>query len=172
MKTIDIGHGEYASKWGLTDFYPESEAKLKEALASGEDFTTGWFGCEKEIRYAEYTRDAEAMTVKVSCVMDDLWESNDLIWDAWYETYHEDPEDELPHEIIDSIRDAAIDAGINDGTDIERTLPREAGLEDIVKATRDLEAEAEANNHRMFSDLVDIVKAHWEYMPEEKEELK
>ena len=170
MKTIDISYGEYASKWGLTDFYPESEAKLKEALASGEDFTTGWFGCKKEIRYATYTRDAEVMTVKVSCVMDDLWESNDLIWDAWYETYHEDPEDELTREIIDSIRDAAIDAGLSDETELTTTLPGDASFEAVVKATRDLEYQAEANNESMFSELIDCVKAHWEYLHEEKED--
>ena len=26
MKTVDITYGEYASKWGLTDFYEESDS--------------------------------------------------------------------------------------------------------------------------------------------------
>ena len=56
MKEISISAGEYSSKYGLTDLYPESETKLREAFASGEDFTTGWTGYRKEIRYVNYTR--------------------------------------------------------------------------------------------------------------------
>lgn len=167
MKTIDINHGEFASKWGLTDFYPESEAKLKEALASGEDFTTGWFGCKKEIRYATYTRENNTVYIAVACHMDDLYDGDDLIYDALYTGCH--VEEELPDDIIDSIRDYAIDAGLSDETELTTTLPGDASFEAVVKATRDLEYQAEANNESMFSDLIDCVKAHWEYMHEEKE---
>ena len=170
MKTIDIAKhtGEYASKWGLTDFYPEAEAELKKALESGDDFETAWFGCKKEIRYAKYTKLGDEITVQVSCVMDDLWESDDLIYDAAWEISHKDLEDELPEEIIDSIRDAALDDGINDGTDLTKTFACTAGgmniYDKIVQCTRDLEAEAEANNHEMYARLVEIVKAHIDYM--------
>ena len=42
MNKIDISYGEYAASWGLTDFYKDSEAKLREAFNSNEDFETSW----------------------------------------------------------------------------------------------------------------------------------
>ena len=169
MKTIDIAEhtGEYASKWSLTDFYPEAEAELKKALESGEDFETDWFGCKKEIRYAKITGDQEEITIEVSAHMDDLWEEDDLIYDALWEVSK--IEDELPEEIIDSIRDAAI-YDIDDHTNLDATLPRSATWGEIIKAIENLEYEAEANNHRMYLELCDIVKAHVDYMNTEVSE--
>lgn len=165
MKTIDIAErtGEYASKWGLTDFYPEAEEDLRAALESGEDFETCWFGCKKEIRYAKITGDEDGITIEVSANMDDLWDAEDLIYDALWEATK--IEKQLPDEIIDSIRDAAV-YNVDDHTNLETTLPRSASLEEIVRAMEHLEYEAEANNHRMYLELCDIVKAHVEYMKE------
>ena len=98
MKEVDISSGEYASHYSLTDLYPQSEAKLREALASGEDFDTDWFGCKKEIRYARYIREGNSITVKVSAQMDDLWESDDLVYDALWEACQ--TEEELPEDFI------------------------------------------------------------------------
>lgn len=166
MKEIDICYGMYASKWGLTDFYEESEQKLKDALASGEEFDTGWWGCKKEIRYARIVRDHEDVTVEVSCHMDDLWEADDLIYDALWEECH--TEEELPDEIIDSIRDAAIDDGIEDSTEMSDTLPRDASFDDIVAKIDRLEEWCESKNTEMYGELRAIVKAHYEYMKGEK----
>ena len=170
MKTIDIAEhtGEYASRWGLTDFYPEAEAELKKALESGEDFETDWFGCKKEIRYARITGEEDGITIEVSAHMDDLWESEDLIYDALWEASK--IEDELPEEIIDSIRDAAIWDNVDDHTDLSITLPRSATWNEIVEAMGKLEDEAEENNHHMYLELCEIVKAHVDYMNTEVSE--
>lgn len=168
MKEIDICYGMYASKWGLTDFYEESEQKLKDALASGEEFDTGWFGCKKEIRYARIMRDDEDITVEVSCHMDDLYESDDLIYDALWEECH--TEEELPDDIIDSIRDAACDSNLNDESCVEETLPQDASYEDICECLSRLEDEAERENTEMYNILRAIVKAHVEYMKGEQTE--
>jgi len=87
MKEIDIAEntGEYASKWGISDFYEEAEQSLRDALASGEDFDTGWFGCKKEINCAQIVREGGEITVCVSAHMDDLWDSEDLIYDTMKE---------------------------------------------------------------------------------------
>lgn len=162
MKDIDICYGLYAAKWGLTDFYEESEKKLKDALASGEDFDTGWWGCSKEIRSARIVRDDEDVTVEVSCNMDDLFDGDALIYDALWEECH--TEEELPDEIIDSIRDAAIDDGIDDSTVMSDTLPSDASFDDIVAKIDRLEEWAEAKNTEMYGKLRAIVKAHVEYM--------
>lgn len=164
MKTIEISSGWYASKWGLTDFYPESEEKLRSALDSGEDFETEWFGCKKEIRYAQYERCGETFTVRVACHMDDLFEEPDLIYDALWEACH--MEKEFPEDIIDSIRDAAIGDCIDDSTVLSKDLPASATFEEIIRVTDELEEEAEAENKRMYNTLIDIVKAHVEYMKE------
>ena len=161
--TIDIAEksGEYASKWGLTDFYPEAEEILRGLIDSGEDFETDWFGCKKEIRYAKITRSQDETEVQVTAHMDDLYESDDLIYDALWEVSK--IEDELPEEIIDSIREAAY-YDVDDHTETFVSLPRSATFDEIVRAMEHLEYEAEASNHRMYLELCDIVKAHVEYM--------
>lgn len=163
-KDIDICYGMYASKWGLTDFYEESEQKLKDALNSGEDFDTGWFGCKKEIRYARIVREDGEITVEVSCNMDDLYDYDsapDLIYDALWEERH--TEEELPDEIIDSIIDEAIDVQIDDHTKVDETLPADASFDDIVAVIGKLEDEAESNNTDMYQRLRVIVAEHYDY---------
>lgn len=166
MKHIDITEhtGYYASKWGISDFYEEVEADLREALASGEDFDTGWFGCKKEISYAQIIREEGEITISVTCGMDDLWEEEDLIYDALWEMT--EIEKELPEEIIDSIREAACDEQIDDHTTLTETLPGSASYEDVVALLDKLEGEASNSNHEMYKELCEIVKGHVEYMKE------
>lgn len=158
---IGINHGAYASQWGLTDFYPESLRKLETALASGEDFKTDWFGCKKEIRYARYTRADGHFIVEVSAETDDLFDSEDLIYDALWSACKLDIE--LPEDIIDSIRDEAIDENLGDGTYLVDILPEDATLEQIIDKTQELEGRCEMSNEAMFDTLCNIVKDHVEF---------
>lgn len=158
MKEIDMCSGAYSSNYGLTDLYPESEAKLREAIASGEDFTTEWAGCKQEIRYAKYTREGDCITVEVSAHMDDLWDSDDLIYDALWTACS--VEEELPDSVIDSIREGLEDE-IDDHTDITVELPASATFEEIMKAIGKAETEAERHNTEMFDRLCGIVKGYW-----------
>ena len=158
MKEISINSGEYSSKYGLTDLYPESETKLREALASGEDFTTGWTGCRKEIRFVKYTREEGSITIEVSAQMDDLWDSDDLIYDALWAAC--EVEEELPDDVINSIREA-LGFEIDDHTDVTVVLPATATFEELMEATGRAENEAEQNNSNMFERLCEIVKASW-----------
>jgi len=162
MKYIEISAGKYASKWGLTDWYPEAEEKLRAALAQEDNFQTEWFGCKKEIRYARISREGDTILVEVSAHMDDLWEEDDLIYDALWETCH--VEEELQEEIIDSIRDAMIDEGIDDHTELSEEIPATSTFEEITETIGKLEDEAEKNNRIMYKDLCDCVKAHVDYM--------
>ena len=161
MKEIDISHGTYSSNYNLTDFYPESEEKLREALASGEDFTTGWIGCKQEIHSVRYSRKENRITIEVSARMDDLWESNDLIYDALWSSCQ--VEEELPDDFTDSIRECLGD-DIDDHTEITIVLPASASFEEIMAATGQAENNAEQNNTRMFDFLCEIVKEHWMQM--------
>lgn len=164
MKEIDITYGEYASKWGLTDFYEESEKKLKDALDSSEDFDTGWWGCKKEIRSARIKREDGIITVEVNCEMDDLYEQDDLIYDALWESCK--VEIELPEEIIESIQYACYDYDLTSRTELMDELNGDATLDEIVEKIEELENEAEKNNHSMFVRLCAIVKDHYIYMQE------
>ena len=159
MDRIDISASCYAACWGLTDFYPESKKKLEEALASGSDFETEWFGCKKEIRSARYRRSEGKFYIEVSEQMDDLFEQNDLIYDALCEIGHEGCE--LSEDTINKIRDAAIDSGLGDHTDLTRIIPaEEATYETIIKITEELEQEANDANDAMFRELCDIVSSY------------
>lgn len=166
MKNIDITEntGLYASKWCISDFYEEAETILRNAIDSGEDFDTGWFGCKKEINYAQIVRKDEEIIVSVTCHMDDLWDSEDLIYDALWEMTK--IEKELPSEIIESILDAACDEQLDDYTTISASLPSSASYEDIIEALDKCEANADANNTGMYKMLCEIVFAHVKYMEE------
>lgn len=162
MKVVNISKGEYASKWGIADFCSVSEAKLRGALGSGEDFDTGWFSCMKEIRSGRIIKTAEGISVSVSSHMDDLYEENSLIYDALWEVDRSCWE--LPDAIIDSILDAAVESELNNATTCEETLPVTATYQEICDTLRKLETTAESELRTMFEALCAIVKANLEYM--------
>lgn len=167
MKKIDIAEntGIYASKWSISDFYEQAENALRSALDSGEDFETEWFGCKKEINYGQIVREDGKITVSVCCHMDDLWEQDDLIYDALWEVTK--AENELSEEIIDSIRDAAIDERIDDSSTWTEVLLSSASFDDVVKALDKCQANADAENTGMYKRLCEIVYAHVDYMKEQ-----
>lgn len=156
----EIGHS-YSSHWSLTDFYPETEAKLKELISSQEDFECDWFGCKKEIRYAKYRREGKQFTVEVSVHCDDLWGEVDLIEDAVWE--NDIKIDELEREDVENIRDIAIDEGLDDCVKLESIIDSSATFEDVVAETEKLEEEATRQAHAMFEKLCLIVKEYFEH---------
>ena len=134
---------------------------MRDALKDGEDFDTGWWGCSKEIRYARIVREHGGIRVSVSCHMDDLYEADDLIYDALWAARH--TEEELPEDIIENIRDVATDDGIDDCTELSESLPADADLEQIVEAIGRMENEAEQNNTKMFTTLEATVGATYDW---------
>ena len=160
-KRIDLSSGVYACAWGLTDFYPDCLEKLKEALASGEDFQTERFDCKKELRYGRYTKANGQFKIEVQVNMDDLWESEDLIYDALWSACKMDIE--LPDEIIDSIRETASLIGVDDHTLLTSWLPGDATLDQILEATEELEGRCEMANEAMFDTLCQVVRDHVDF---------
>lgn len=155
MRHLDLDNMYYASKWSLTDFYEEAEKKLREAIESGEEFDTGWFGCKKEIRYARYEKSKDSFFIAVSAHMDDLWDSEDLIYDALNEI---GIEEEVTEEVIDEIRDIAMEDGIEDEATVFSKLDSNASFDDVVRETEKAEEEAESINKDMYGRLCDIVR--------------
>jgi len=163
----ELCSGEYAAKWGLTDFYPEAEDKLKELIESGENFCTKW-GCKKEIRYADIERTDTECVVTVTSHMDDLDDEGDLIYDAVWETMHIEPE--LPEAFIQDVYETAMDMDLDDCTSLEQHLPRTATYEDICSAIEELENQTEKYNTQMFEVLCGIVEELYRYIDSYKKE--
>lgn len=163
MKEIDISCGDYAAKWGISDFYEDSEELLREALDSGEDFTTEW-GCKKEIRYATLTKEDGKITVQVCCHMDDLYEEDDLIYDALWSRLR--TEEELPDELIESIRETASEEWMHDYAEAEAELPASATFEEICAKLEELETDAEKENDETFNHLCNMVEAMYKWWKE------
>lgn len=163
----ELGGGLYCSHWGLTDLYEECEKNLRELLDSGEDFITDWCGSKKEIISARYSRYDGNVHVEVCQSIDDLYESDDLIYDALWSSLHRE-DIEFPDEIIDSIRDAAIDYGIDDSTTESVTLPADATYDDVMKAVVWLEDQTDKRLNAWYEALQTIVRAHVEYMEAEE----
>lgn len=69
-------------------------------------------------------------------------------------------EEELPEDIIDSIREEAL-GEIYDHTDISVVLPASATSEEIMEATGKAVNEAEQSNQEMYDRLCEIVKDCW-----------
>ena len=82
MKTIEQSSA-YGAHWGLTDLYDEEAKNLRVAVESGEDFEFD-YGCKKEIRYANITREGGDLTVTCRAYIDELPELTDtVIWRAF-----------------------------------------------------------------------------------------
>ena len=75
--------GMSETKWNVTNFHNEHKAAIRSALASGQDFTTGWYSCSKESRSACVTVVAGNAKCEVRAFMDEgdglvdtaIWES-------------------------------------------------------------------------------------------------
>jgi hypothetical protein len=160
----ELSNGIYCSHWGLTDLYEECEKGLRELLDSGNDFITTWCGSKKEIISAQYSRYDGHVHVEVCQSIDDLWDAEDLIYDALSSIGREDVE--LPDEIIDSIRDTAIDCGIDDSDTECVTLPTDATYDDVMKAVEWAENQTDKRLTSQYEELKTIVQEHVNYMEE------
>ena len=151
MLVVDITNGGFnCSHWGLTDLYEECEKGLRELLDSGNDFITTWCGSKKEIISAQYSRYDGHVHVEVCQSVDDLWDGEDLIYDALSSIGREDIE--LPDEVIDSIRDAAFVCGIDDNDTECVTLPADDYIGDAGQAHVDWAAENW--EEQLFADML------------------
>ena len=61
-------------------------------------------------------------------------------------------------DLIDEIRELALEDGIDDVSYIDVRLPRDASYDDIIRATQEAEDEAEMKNKDKFDRLCKIVK--------------
>lgn len=171
MQELFINSGTYAAKWGVTDLYEDEDKLLREAIASGEPFTTGWYGAKKEIEYALIVREVAGGPIRVEgrSIMDDgpdlvdtaLWRAaggNDFCvsgWDALDK--HGVVDDDAKYQLIDDICEAC-DLGENNLAEGEVELPATATYDEVMEALDKLIGEADASNTDWFNDTVEYCK--------------
>ena len=68
------------AKWGVSDFYEEAQESLLQALRSGEDFDTGWYGVKKEIQSGRVFRKGNTIYCEASCSDDFDTEGFGRVW--------------------------------------------------------------------------------------------
>lgn len=155
VKDYDIADGGlYASKWDLTDLYPECEKNLKALLESGEDFRCEW-GAKKELLSVAIMRINRTFDVSVSAWMDELWDSDDLIYDALFEVTGSECEI-LSDETIEEIRNCLSDEC--DDNAGESFIGECDSYEELMNIINNLATYAEARLDAYFSELVSVVR--------------
>lgn len=145
------------AKWDLTDFDNESKKAFYDAVKSGEDFIAD-YECLKEAHSAFVYRDVNGVHVTVTVFMDDLEESDDLIYDALYECGLDDEEHEIPDNFFDYVREEIGFYDISDRVVNWEILPQSASFNDICAAINRCETSAEEECDTMFIRLCNIVK--------------
>ena len=151
----DIAEGGcYGSSWGLTDLYEECENNLKTILESGEDFRASW-DSKKELQSATLMRIGGVMKITVSVWMDDLWEQDDLIYDAYYDV--KKSEEELSEDMLNEIRDLAFELECDDSTSVSwegECSDYDAIMEHIEQLT----SEADSQLDKWYACLKEIIR--------------
>lgn len=175
MPKREIGPtGEHGSTWGLTqELYPDFEATLREAVASGEQFRARW-GAKKEIRYALVERCEDCVVIAATAHSDDgealvtdaIWaiaaEANTRTgeqvypdWTDFLDSHGRPDHDAFVDQVADAVREdpnLVIDEPSFAATD---QLPADATFEQIMAKLSELEDGAE----RMAEDNFASVKA-------------
>lgn len=155
IANYDLADGcAYASSWGLTSLYDECEKNLRFLLDQRADFRASW-DSKKSLQSVTIMRIDDVLHVDVCAWMDDLWESEDLIYDAYYDVTEK--EEEIPDEVIDYIRDIANEVGCDDHASAswKGTCP---DYDKIMKKIDTLAEEAECQLVRWYEELKHIVE--------------
>lgn len=160
IKTYDIAEGgDYASKWGATDFYPNCEQNLRELFASAEDFATTECLCKKELVSVRFARHDHHVYITVTSWIDDLWDQSDLICDALWETKLDNKISEDKFDVFaEEVRDMCFDAGIDDSVTEYIELAYDATYEQAIERAEFLETSNSVLLDSHFARLCDIVK--------------
>lgn len=114
--------------WGIGDMYDNPEKILREAIASGDRFTTGCHGWKKELQSMCIERTEDEVIVSVSAYMDDL-DDYAIISDC----LTSEEEEKITEEQYEAIRDALFEC-MEFCTEEEEseTLPVTATYEEII----------------------------------------
>lgn len=122
--------------WGIGDFYADREKELRDAIASGRPFDTGWHGWKKELQSMRITRTENAVIVSVNEYMDDL-EDYALILDCLTDEEEQNVTEEQLEEIANQLNDLWWTEFTTETSECEE-LPVDASFEQIMEKAREL----------------------------------
>ena len=155
VPSYDICDGKaFGSSWGLTDLYPECKENLQNLLASSGNFRATW-DSKHDLLSATIMRIDGVLMVDVHAWMDDLWDSNELIYDALYQAGGSE-DMVLSDETIEEIRGCLSDEC--DDHAGESFFGTCNSYEELMTIINDLATYAEARLDMYFSELVSVVR--------------
>ena len=137
-------------KWGVGDFYTEAEDLLKEAIASGKTFDTGWHGYKKEIESMRIQRDAEHITISCSTSMDEVFEQYDLFSDF---LTNEEME-KLSDDLVVSIRDALMWGDFSEDAEGDVQIPAGSDYDTVIRQAEELMQECSDRLDDYFRECI------------------
>lgn len=139
-------------KWGIGDFYEETETQLRTAIASGEPFNTGWHGFRKEEHAMMVCRGDDKTVVCVCDCMDSALEQTDLFCD--FLTNEETKM--LTDEKLEKIRDCLIFGDFCEETSDETELPVNASFDEIIDKASKLAEGCRNRLHESFGECIAV----------------
>lgn len=168
--------GQHGSSWGLTqDLYPDWEATLREAVASGGEFRARW-GAKKEIRYALVERCLGKYVIAATSHSDDgealvedaVWaiaskantSAGEQVYPDWtdYLDSHGRPDhDAFVDQVADAVREDPNLQIDEPSFACMGELPADATFEQIVAKVSELEDQAERAAEDNFASVQAIV---------------
>lgn len=131
--------------WGLGDFYADREKELRDAIASGRPFDTGWHGWKKELQSMRIKRTKYGTNVFVNMCMDSI-DDYALIFDC----LTDDEEDRITYEQCEEIVNDLWWSEFTTDANATESLPVDATFDDIVKKA-----------HELMDICNDRLKASW-----------
>ena len=137
-------------KWGVGDFYPEAEEKLREVLLSGKTFNTGWHGYRKEIESMCILKDAEHITISCSTSMDEVLEQEDLFSDF----LTEEEMKKLTDDLVDEIRDALMWGDFSEDAESDVQIPPDSDFDTVVRQAEELMQECHDRLDDYFRECI------------------
>lgn len=154
-ETVALCEGD-ATKYGLTDLYPEAEGKLRELLNSGKPFRTEWTSSTKEFVGFQIISNG-ATEVIVSAQDDGIDEGIELVLDAISDLKIEDGI--FSEEEMEEMYDLAVaDFGYSFGSaECMETLPYPATYEQIMDTLEKLEEQNRESLNEAYGYLKNIV---------------
>lgn len=120
---------------GVGDFYEDPLKILREAVASGKPFNSGWHGWKHELQSMCVSRKDGKTIVECHEYMDDPYGDHELLGDFLEDCEWEKIDNE---DTLQVLEDEFFMFDISDSADEEAELPYDATLDDIINTSKDL----------------------------------
>lgn len=152
IRNLEDVFNEWGS-WGVGDFHEKPMLTLKEAIAKGKPFDTGWHGWTKELQSMRILQKGDSVHVFCHAYMDDPYGDHELLGDFLEEGEWEKIDDE---ETLDWLEGEFFMYDIFDSADEEDVLPYGSSFEDIIKRAGELMKSCENRLNESFRQCIRI----------------